>query len=168
MRLRRRHKELATNKVSFAIVAISVRQSVGDGVKVRGWQSDSLEPAAFKALVEGWEQVRVTRMRSTCRNSYATNTGHRGIKTIGLYCTTTVSCGRAISTRNEPSFSIWTGSKTTSEHAIRFAITPCSSCEICVCRRYGTVNRVNVCVSIGGNDRLRSAGDRVPRDPPPT
>ena len=78
MRLRRRHKELATNKVSFAIVAISQFQSAqqlhGDGVKVRGWQSDSLEPAAFehswylcyKALVEGWEQVRVTRMRSTC------------------------------------------------------------------------------------------------------
>ena len=52
----------------------SVSQLNGDGVKVRGWQSDSLEPAAFvhswylcyKALVEGWEQVRVTRMRSTC------------------------------------------------------------------------------------------------------
>ena len=56
----------------------SIQQLNGDGVKVRGWQSDSLEPAAFehswylcyKALVEGWEhgweQVRVTRMRSTC------------------------------------------------------------------------------------------------------
>ena len=92
----------------------SVSQLNGDGVKVRGWQSDSLEPAAFehswylcyKALVEGWEQVRVTRMRSTCTPRTRDS---RGIKTIGLYCTTTVSCGRAISTRNEPSFSISTG-----------------------------------------------------------
>ena len=105
----------------------------GDGVKVRGWQSDSLEPAAFehswylcyKALVEGWEQVRVIGVR--LEHGTSRDQDHWALlHNYSFLWSRDFNPQRAIVFHIDRGIFI---STSTRKHAIRFAIhvTPCSS-----------------------------------------